>query len=182
MLYLLYSLCLQNGFETGFVFRIDTSGSACGMNDVSGDAAAGSHCGRHRLGSNGFGFVAQSAPDGTDALGCAGSGMGLWGDGTGLDCVSPALALRVDTHVGLRVLEPPPQVPLALRNWSEFTPLRSEPVSHLGRSRTAPNLPDPVSPLRILSPDPDLASASRRKLGPYPPFPPPHPPTPPHPR
>ena len=47
---------------------------------------------------NGFGFVAQSSADAADALGCAGSGMGLWGDGDGLDCVSPALAVRVDTH------------------------------------------------------------------------------------
>ena len=93
---------LQDGFETGFVFRIDTSGGVCGvhgMHGVSGDAADASRCGRRsRLGSNGFGFVAQSSADAADALGCAGSGMGLWGDGDGLDCVSPALAVRVDTH------------------------------------------------------------------------------------
>ena len=70
------------------------------MHGVSGDAADASRCGRHsRLGSNGFGFVAQSSADAADALGCAGSGMGLWGDGVSLDCVSPALAVRVDTHL-----------------------------------------------------------------------------------
>ena len=136
-----------------------------GMHGVSGDAADASRCGRHsRLGSNGFGFVAQSSADAADALGCAGSGMGLWGDGVSLDCVSPALAvrvdthlllvayflllstccsllayylllrtcclqLRVDTHVGLHVAQPPPQLPVELRNWSAFTPLQSEPVS-----------------------------------------------------
>lgn len=148
------------------------------MHDMRGEATDASRCGgRSRLGSNGFGFVAQSSADAADALGCAGSGMGLWGDGDGLDCVSPALAvrvdahvlpacshahcsprsscslltyvlrtccllptyllpaadclqLRVDTHVGLRVAQPPPQLPVELRNWSAFTPLRSEPVSH----------------------------------------------------
>ena len=135
-----------------------------GMHGVSGDAADASRCGRRsRLGSNGFGFVAQSSADAADALGGAGSGMGLWGDGASLDCVSPALAvrvdthlllaayclltacllltgyclllaadclqLRVDTHVGLHVAQPPPQLPVELRNWSAFTPLQSEPVS-----------------------------------------------------
>ena len=151
------------------------------MHGMRGEATDASRCGgRSRLGSNGFGFVAQSSADAADALGCAGSGMGLWGDGDGLDCVSPALAvrvdahvlpacslrtayrvvlapclltylltyvlctysllaahvllatdclqLRVDTHVGLRVAQPPPQLPVELRNWSAFTPLRSEPV------------------------------------------------------
>jgi hypothetical protein len=148
------------------------------MHGARGEATDASRCGpRSRLGSNGFGFVAQSSADAADALGCAGSGMGLWGDGDGLDCVSPALAvrvgapvlparslrtayrvvlapyllthllrtysllaahvllaadclqLRVDTHVGLRVAQPPPQLPVELRNWSAFTPLRSEPAS-----------------------------------------------------
>ena len=68
-----------------------------GMHDMRGEATDASRCGgRSRLGSNGFGFVAQSSADAADALGCAGSGMGLWGDGDGLDCVSPALAVRVD--------------------------------------------------------------------------------------
>ena len=141
------------------------------MHDMRGEATDASRCGgRSRLGSNGFGFVVQSSADAADALGCAGSGMGLWGDGDGLDCVSPALAvrvdahvlpacslrtayrvvlapclltyllhiysllaadclqLRVDTHVGLRVAQPPPQLPVELRNWSAFPPLRSEPV------------------------------------------------------
>ena len=39
------------------------------------------------------------------------------------------LQLRVDTHVGLHVAQPPPQLPVELRNWSAFTPLQSEPVS-----------------------------------------------------
>ena len=55
------------------------------------------------VGGGGFAFVIQTALDGADALGCAGSGLGL---GRRLPnctaCVGPALAIQFVTHSHLR--------------------------------------------------------------------------------
>ena len=94
-------LHLAAGFESRFDFRF-TEQSLCS----TGAGSTVSPCeGARPVGDSGLSFVVHSAADSAGALGCAGDGYGIAARGECNDCISPALAVRFETHANVSLAE-----------------------------------------------------------------------------
>jgi len=167
-------LLLHKGFETEFVFRIDARGVFCALDPLRSlpparFPLAAEDCNSARFGSNGFALVLQSAAEGDEALGCAGGGGGLWGDGEGCsDCISPALVLRLDTYLNLCVEQPMPEPDL--RDTFPWNVSKVEPPSHGAAARAAtPTLAweehNQLRLLRLTCPTPNVTTSVHSTTG-----------------